>query len=256
MIRFLSGLLVICSLLAIVNAGYAEETVRLASGEWPPYQSKDLKHAGVVSRIVTEAFAQSGIRVEFGYFPWKRSYYYAETGQWDGTFVWFETPERRKLFYISDPVIDISYVFFHKEDFSFDWKDIHDLKALIVGGTLSYDYGPAFQSAEKDGAIRVVRKPTDEENFRRLLQDKIHVFPCDIEVGYELIRKHFTAEEVQLFMHHPLPVRADPHHLLLSRKIERNKRLIVLFNSGLQRIKENGQYDRYISESRRGDYHR
>lgn len=256
MIRLLSSCLVICSLLTLVTAGYTEETVRLASGEWPPYQSKELKHAGVVSRIVTEAFAQSDIRVELGYFPWKRSYHYAETGQWDGTFVWFETPERRELFYVSDPVIDINYVFFHKKEFPFEWKTIADLKPLIIGGTLGYEYGTAFQGAEKDGVIRVVRKPTDAENFQRLLEGQIHIFPCDVEVGYELIWKHFTPNEVQRFTHHPLPVRAAPHHLLLSKRIERNKRLMVLFNKGLRQIKESGQYDQFITESRRGDYHR
>jgi len=30
--------------------GFAGETIRLASGEWPPYQSAAFKHAGVVKR--------------------------------------------------------------------------------------------------------------------------------------------------------------------------------------------------------------
>ncbi len=38
---------------------FAEETIRLASGEWEPYQSQHLKYNGVASRIVSEAFAMS-----------------------------------------------------------------------------------------------------------------------------------------------------------------------------------------------------
>ncbi len=144
-------LAVLC--LGISTTAFSEETIRLASGEWSPYQSENLKHYGVASRIVTQAFSLSGIRVEYSYFPWKRSYKYAETGTWDGTFLWFDTPERRKSFYVSDPIVDIQYVFFHLKSYSFDWKSIDDLRGIEIGGTLEYNYGEAFQGAEKEGRI-------------------------------------------------------------------------------------------------------
>ena len=43
-------------------------SVRLSSGEWPPYTSENLPHFGLASRIVTEAFALKGITVEYGTF--------------------------------------------------------------------------------------------------------------------------------------------------------------------------------------------
>ena len=74
---------------------HAEEKLRLASGEWSPYQSEMLKYYGVASRIVTEAFALHGIKLEYGYFPWDRSLEYAETGEWDGTLARFFGLTRR-----------------------------------------------------------------------------------------------------------------------------------------------------------------
>ena len=103
-------------ILSSSSVGYAEEKVRIASGEWLPYQSENLKYHGPASRVITEAFALSGIDVEFGYFPWARSYEYAKKGEWDGTFLWFDTSERRKDFFISEPVLNIQYVFFHHID--------------------------------------------------------------------------------------------------------------------------------------------
>ncbi len=232
----------------------AEETIRLASGEWSPYQSENLKYFGVASRIVTEAFALEGVKVEYGYFPWNRSLKLAEKGKWDGTFLWFDTPERRKNFYISDPVVDIQYVFFHMKSYSFDWKTIDDLKGLAIGGTVGYDYGEEFQGAEKAKKITVERIQKDEQSFKKLLKGRIQIFPNDLDAGLEIIHKHFTSEQVALFSYHPKPVRAAPHHLLLSKNVKQNKQMLERFNKGLKRLKESGKVDQYLTESRRGDY--
>lgn len=248
------SILAVLVLFSIVASAGAEETIRLASGEWPPYQSENLKYFGVASRIVTEVFALEGVKVEYGYFPWKRSYKLAETGQWDGTFLWFDTPERREVFYISDPVMDIQYVFFHLKSYSFDWNTIDDLKGIAIGATGGYDLGEAFQSAEEAGTINVQRVPKDEQSFQKLLLGRIQIFPSDLEAGYAMIQKNFPPDQAELFTHHPKPLRADPHHLLLSKKAERNKQMIELFNEGLKRLKESGKFDQYIAESRRGEY--
>lgn len=250
-VRLLSVILI---LITVITNGYAEERIRLASGEWYPYQSENLKYGGVVSRIVEEAYSSEGVTAEYGYFPWKRSYSYAENGEWDGTFLWFDTPERRDRFYISDPVIDIQYVFFHLKSYTFDWKTIEDLKSVNIGSTLGYDLGEAFQKAEQSGTIKVDRVPEDEQNFKRLLASRIQIFPCDLEVGYAIIQKIFPHDQAKLFTHHPIPLKAAPHHLLLSKKIERNKHLIELFNKGLKQLKASGKYEQYITESRRGEY--
>ena len=227
--------------------------VRLASGEWPPYQSRELPHSGFVSRIVVEAFALEGIQVVLGYFPWKRSLHLAESGQWDGTFIWFDTPERRKAFHVSDPVVDITYVFFHAKSYALAWQKIEDLAGLRVGGTLGYDYGASFQQAEENETIRVVRKPSDAENFERLIKGQIHVFPCDLESGYAMLRARLGDAGSTRFTHHPRPLKAAPHHLLLSRRVEGNEQRMALFNEGLRRLRTSGRYDQFVKATHPDD---
>jgi len=169
--RILKMFLAILILFGISATGNAEETIRLASGEWPPYQSENLRHCGVASRIVTEAFALGGVRVEYGYFPWNRSLNIAKRGKWDGTFLWFDTPERRKDFHISDSVVDIQYVFFHLKSYPFEWSTIEDLKGIRIGGTLGYDYGESFQNAEKKKEIRVRRSNKDKLILKNYSKD-------------------------------------------------------------------------------------
>jgi polar amino acid transport system substrate-binding protein len=77
----------------------AEDVIRIASGEWSPFISKDLKHGGVVLHIISESFAAVGIKVEYGFFPWARAMALAKEGTWDGTAVWGPSTEREEHFF-------------------------------------------------------------------------------------------------------------------------------------------------------------
>jgi polar amino acid transport system substrate-binding protein len=45
---------------------------------------------------------------------------------------------------------------------------------------------------------------------------------------------------------HPKRLREDPLHLLLSKSNPKNQKLMELFNKGLKKLKESGDYDRYM----------
>ncbi len=235
----------------LTHRAFAEEiTVRLTNGEWPPYQSEHLEHAGIASRIVCEAFALEGIHVEYGFYPWNRSYMLAKKGEWDGTLVWSYSEERAKDFYYSDPVIHSTWVFFHLKTTSFAWNTIDDLKDFKIGGTIGYFYDKDLQETEETGKIAMHRIGEDEQNFILLLKKRIQIFPQDTNVGYTTLSSLFSREEAQLFTHHPRPIKAEPFFLILSKKIERNKELIAIFNRGLKQLQESGKVDQYLQELR------
>ena len=80
--------------------GVATETIRIATAEWKPFISESLKHNGVYTHIITEAFALVNIEVEIGFFPWPRAEAFTKTGEWDAMATLVSTPEREKVFYI------------------------------------------------------------------------------------------------------------------------------------------------------------
>lgn len=245
--------LLLCAVCTTAVAGPVEK-LRITNGEWPPYLSRDLQHYGLATRIVTEAFAQEGIQVEYAFFPWNRAFQLAQSGRWDGTAIWLQSPEREADFYLSDPVIDSTFVFFHRKDFAFDWKTVDDLHGLRIGGTLEYNYGEKFEAAEKAGALQVERVSSDEQNFSRLLANRIQVFPMERDVGLEMLRKKFSAADRNRITWHKLPVRHDPLHLLLTRKNPLNALNIVRFNRGLKQLRDSGRIQQYLEESRQGRY--
>ncbi|WP_044870610.1 transporter substrate-binding domain-containing protein [Pseudomonas sp. LFM046] len=224
----------------------AAEEVRLTNGEWAPYLGAHLPYQGVASRIIQEAFALEGVQVRWEFYPWARSMHLAERGERAGTAVWLRSPEREQRFYISDPVVESSYYFFHRKDRPMDWKQVSDLKDLRLGGALGYDYGAEFQQAEHEHRIQVQRLSGEEQGMRMVLAGRLDAFPMDKVVAFALLNDKFSSAERVQMSFHPLPLRTDSLHLMLSREVPGNAELMARFNKGLALLRESGKVAQYL----------
>ena len=224
------------------------DEVRLTNGEWSPYLGQNLPHHGVASRIVEEAFALEGIRVRWEFYPWARALRSAERGKSDGSAVWLRSPEREQTFYISDPVVESGYYLFHRKDRPFDWQQVADLAPLRLGGAIDYDYGQAFQQAERDGLLRIKRLSSEEQGLRMLLAGRLDAFPMDKVVAFDMLHSQFSREERQRLSFHPLPLRSDSLHLLLSKQVPGNAERMARFNRGLKALQDSGKVSQYLLE--------
>ncbi|HYD58843.1 MAG TPA: transporter substrate-binding domain-containing protein [Noviherbaspirillum sp.] len=243
--------LVICLASAPFILARAERMVRLAIGEWPPFLSEHLPHYGIGSRIITEAFAAQGLRVQYGFFPWRRSLRLAQSGEWDGTALWLKSEARMRDFYFSEPVMYAEYVFFHRKTMPFDWSQITDLVEYRIGISNDYFYGKEFECAVKAGLVNVESVPKDELNLRKLLHGRIDLFPMDRVAGNALLQERFTPEESRLLTAHPRPLYHDAMYLLLGRKRPQNRQLTRTFNAGLEGLRASGKLEAYLKEALR-----
>lgn len=233
----------------------AKDTVRLTTGEYSPFMSLSLKYDGVVSRMVVDSFAMVGHKASVTFLPWKRAFFDASKGKdFDGTFVWFKTPEREKEFYFSDPVIDERLVFFHLKSYDFDWNTVDDLSEIPIGGIRGFTMGSEMDKAEKEKRINVEWVTEDTQNFHKLLKGRIRVFPHIDVIGYETIRNKLLPEQQSLITHHSKAISSSSSYLLLSKKNPENEQLIKIFNKGLKLLKENGSYDQYLMDLQDGKY--
>lgn len=248
-------IILMCLLGLQSSIAVAERIVNLANGEWPPYLSESYKNYGVASDIVSKAFEAQGIRVKFGFYPWKRSFELAKSNpEWHGTLIWTHSEERAIEFHYSDVVMTLNDVFFHRSDTPFDWASMDDLKGLRVGATLGYFYGAEFEKAEKERVFKVDRVSDDITNLKKLMRGRIDVFPLTTEVGYELVFDTFPRSSRNLIVNHQKPIRSSSYHLILSRDITENVELLEAFNKGLEKIKSNGIYEQLIEKSILGWY--
>ena len=235
---------------------FAEETIVLATGEFPPLESESLIHYGLVPRIVTEAFRSEGVSVEFKFFPWKRAYEASRKGKVNGTFQWFQSSERVKDHYYSAPILEEIVVWFHLKSHPFDWNTLADMKDVEIGAIRGFTYNPEFYKAIDEKQIKVQFVTKHKQNFDKMLVNHIEVFPETIDVGLYEITKNYPPETVSLFTYHRKPFHTTTNHLLLPRNREDSPRLLEKFNQGLKKLKENGKFEQYLLESRQGAYSR
>ena len=234
-------------IMSVPRSILAEEVFRITTWEWVPMISKDLENYGPLCLAVKEAFALEGVKVEYGFFPWKRAMEYVIQGEWDGTIIWTPTPERKRLMDYSDPVFVETMNFFHLKSYPFEWKTYDDLKGIRIGATLGYNYGEEFKNAEKSGKINVDWSSGDEINFKKIVGKRIDIFPVELIAGYSFVEKYLKPDDISLITHHPKHLKKDTYHLLFSKEIERNRQMIKLFNRGLNRLRKSGKLQEYLN---------
>lgn len=232
----------------------AQETIRVASGEWPPYISESFKFGGFVTRVCTEAFALAGFKPEYEYMPWKRAYHSTQLGDFAASPGWRKTPERERYFYFSEPIFNSRTVFFHRKDFPFDWTILDDVRDRTIGITLGYSLVPLLEPIVDQGKGKLDIAPTDENNLLKLASGRIDLFPCSEAVGYYLLRAKLLPGTADTITHHPTPLMQGPAYLIVSRKSPKAREIIARFNKGLQKLRESGRYDQYQMESLKGEY--
>jgi len=241
-------------LMLLISTASFSETIKITNGEWEPYLSEYSYEYGLASHIVTEAFAQEGISIKWGFFPWKRSFELAKKGTWDASAVWWPTEETKNDFLISVPVATTSFVFFHIKGRQFQWESFDDLKGLNIGYTGGYAYGKEFMDAVDKGTIKVDKISSDEKNFKKLLHGRLDIFPNDPIVGYAQIRNTFKPEEVERFTHHPKEFEKNTLNLIISKKCKKGSFYLEKFNSGMDKLKKSGKLDEMFNILKTGKY--
>lgn len=250
---YLMGLLF--GIVGWVQAGQEPEVFRITTCEWLPVISEEMEDFGPLCRAVKEAFALEGIRVEYGFFPWKRALAYMECGSWDGSICWSQTQERKEYAYYSDALYAEGMHFFHLKAHPFSWKSMEDVAGLCIGATYGCHYGTAFHNAEKAGKIEVSRVTKDLQNLKKLLAGRIHILPLELEAGYAFMNKYMNPKEISRITHHPRCLKHDTYHLIFSKKVKGNKEMVVRFNRGLKRLRESGKLAEYLNGKQCGLLH-
>jgi polar amino acid transport system substrate-binding protein len=232
---------------------YAEK-VKLTNGEWAPFTSEKLFGHGLASHIVTEAFAQEDIEVEWGFMNWKRAFEWAKTGEWDGSIVWAKSPEREEYFIYSDPVIRTLNVFSYLKSKPFDWKEVEDLRGLIMGFTRGYNYGGYVTEAVDKNIVTTSYVDNDISNLQMLLAGRIDIFPIEMHVGRDLVNSKFADQAHLIAFHEKIATNSRPLYLIIPKKGNNPEKLRNRFNSGLKKITDSGRLKELNDDFDNGKY--
>ncbi len=232
MLKNLFMLLAAIGLILSAASVNAEQTVILSNGEYPPFFSQSLQNKGVGSHIIREAFALEGISVKYEYMPWKRALTMAREGHYDGAVGFRTSPEREEIFFVSDPVLHIETVVFHRMGDRFDWKKLEDLASLKIGATNGYLIVDVLKPLVKQHGGKLDVAPTDIINMKKLIAGRIDIFPCEKNVGLHLLKTQFPPDQMQQISVHPKPLLDNKLHVLFSRNKADGSQLRESFNRG------------------------
>ena len=234
---------------------YSEHSniVRLANGYWPPYNGKLLPEGGCDSQVIMETFALAGYEVEYGYFPWVRSYSLSATGEWDGTLAWDDTPSIQGEHWASaKPTSVQEWVFFYRKADNFSWNSLNDLQGKIIGITTGYKYSDTFVNLPED-SFTFLNSNSDETNLKMLVAGHIDVFPIEKNVGLYLIRQGFSEEEQNMITYDEKAISEFNSYLLLSKAIPENEQRIKEFDQAFRKLIESGRYEKIMAQCIQGE---
>ncbi|WP_083797640.1 substrate-binding periplasmic protein [Marinobacter algicola] len=242
----LASALIAGALALPLQANEVVPTVRLTNGHWPPYMENTPPHFGVISQIVTLAFAKEDIPVSYGFFPWSRARLLAQKGRWNGSVAWTCRRQLLKHFHFSDPIVAHNYALFHRTSMDFDWDNVKDLESYRVGLTQDYNYGEEFEEAVAAGTISADVTTSDESNFRKLAAGRIDLFPMEPAVGMGMLKKLGLSDQITF---HTTPLQSDYLYLILSKLVPESERYLEKFNEGLSELRASGRLEELITTS-------
>ena len=236
---------------------FAEEEITVAIGEWSPFISRELPHYGIVSHVISEAFADSQIKVKYGFFPWKRSYHLVKRGKWHATAIWGKTEERKKDFFFSDIIYTGEDVLFYLKDRPLKWNgdlnDLSELNGLTIGLSLGSAIGNVMENVKKKGLVTYDTTSDKLATFRKLLAKRIDAVEEIKAVGFHIIHTHFSKDQQEQIMNTNTLEKWD-YHILFSKKLDENKRYLDIFNKGFGKMKKAGRFDEMWADFYNGKY--
>jgi polar amino acid transport system substrate-binding protein len=227
-------------LLTLCWVSPAQPTLKIAVGEWPPFNGKALEDQGTLTKLMVDLLEEAGYRAEIEWYPWKRAYHLAETGQADITGVWTLKPDRCEIFHCSTPVINLRNVLFKRTDLDAKVESWADLKEYNVGVTIGYSYLEMRDAAEEH-QIPLFETRTDLLNLRKLLMGHIDFFLCNPEVGTYLIENNFTVMESRQIEYLEQPAEVLTMGILVSKNIPYSRDIINNINRVIAKWYEDGR---------------
>jgi polar amino acid transport system substrate-binding protein len=248
-IFFLATAAVVVAQIYLLVPARAEETVRLAVGEWKPFISESLPKNGPVLEVVSRSFEEEGIKVEYTFRPWKRAMVMTKKGKFDGTPGWIFSDERAQDFDFSSSLLTQKDVIIFHRDHLIDFSSAADFSGKRTLVLLGSYVGDEFDQMAKKGQLTVGESRNYLQMFKMLLKERTDF----IYVG-ELIAADIIRSKLSNFQRAQLVVKDSfrkPHnyHLLVSRANANGTKILGAFNSGLNKLRSSGEYDQIIRKA-------
>jgi polar amino acid transport system substrate-binding protein len=147
----------------------AQDAIRFATLEWPPYVSSHLPESGMTAKILRDVAKERGSDARFAFLPWVRAMRYAqEDPSYAGYFPAYWTEERAKTCSFSDPIGISEVGFVQRKEAPVAWEKLTDLAGQRIGVVNGYANGAEFDALVKQGVLTTEGATEDLDNLRKV----------------------------------------------------------------------------------------
>lgn len=221
-------------------------SIRLgAEDSWPPYS--DEHGQGISTELIKAAFAKSGVIPNIQTLPYARVLHDLSSGKIDGGYnVTLQSTTKNKFLFGKVPLLTVeSYWFFRSGTFT-QIKRIEDIPATFrVGIIRDYEYGDIYeQHRQRFTEIQLTQQSQIIRMLRQGRIDAAVMFDREAEFALQKIGLDKSALDKRFINH-----RGDVY-LAFSHKSPRALWLSQELDKGLLMLKESGEYDRILTDTK------
>jgi len=233
-----------------VMAAEVPLSVHFSSSEYAPLIGEKLRYGGVMTRLVSEVFRRGRVSVRYSWYPNNRAIQLARNGDVDGSVGWTPNDDRRRDLLFSDEILPFRMVLFQRRGENYNWKTLDDLAPYRFGITAGNFYSDTFTRLQESGTLKVDVATDDVSNLRKLAAGRIDLFPMEGEAGQLTTRLHLPPSMAARIVPQPREYWSTPLCVVIWRKHPQGVELIRRFNRELKKMKDTGELELLINQTR------
>ncbi|GLS91250.1 hypothetical protein GCM10007916_23190 [Psychromonas marina] len=210
------------------------QTIKLATGEFPPFVGNELNNKGLATEIITRVFDEMGDQVDISFRPWKRGYAETLAGKFMGTFPYSKNSEREKTLYFSNVIYELEEHFFAKKSKSISYQKETDLTNLRICKPIGYNlFG--LKELEDKGLISIASPINMTLCFKMLSSNRVDLVMTNKIAGWRYIEDLFIdTNEFTMLENSFVKI---GHYLIIPKSNVAARETINKFNNALNNAK-------------------
>ncbi|HAI33237.1 MAG TPA: hypothetical protein DCM48_27615 [Thalassospira sp.] len=221
-----------------------QRTVTLACNPFPPSKiADDATLPGYDIEILRAAFATRNITLITPFYPWRRAYFLASTGQVDGLCSCSYLPEREEEMFYSYLLGHVGVAFYAFGETALQsLEKISDARNMIIGVVSGY----SLESTARTAGLDVLVVNNEATLLNMLLSRRIDAaLSYKAPMEYELHHSQHTIADIENV--HSKVISNNPYFACISRQARDPKKLLRELNKGLIAIRENGLFEKILA---------
>jgi polar amino acid transport system substrate-binding protein len=238
--KTLLSLLLFASL-AFANPGYSQniqtQLVLGAEDSWPPYSDKNGQ--GISTNIINAAFAKVGVTTKIQVRNYARVLQDVKAGLLDAGYnVTRQKKTERDFIFGSEPILQAKAYWYFPANNKITFKSLDQLPdGYRVGCILDYEYGDIYE--QERHRFKEIKVPHQAQLIKMLQQGRIDAALMFEEEANQAVRELGLPQEIitKGMLNHTSDI-----YLAFSRKNPQSPANAKMFDIGLKRLKDSGEY--------------